>query len=220
MNSTLKLMVIRNMKRYLPLLLITLFSMVLLLIRVKITQSAYYMFLIWNLFLAALPLLTSIVLQSSKRISGHTYLFYTLLVTWLLLLPNAPYLVTDLVHFRRESSVPFWLDLLILGAFSISGFLFGLASMKNVYNVLLNRWTRTMANIFMITVCMLSGMGIYIGRVMRYNSWDILTRPITLLKDIFTTMTSSDTYPAALGITLGFGLLQFLLFDLYTTSEK
>lgn len=220
MQSTLKFMVIRNMKRYLPLLLIALFSMTLLLIRVKITQTVYYMFLIWNLFLAAMPLLVSIVIKSSARIKRSAYLFYTLLATWLFLLPNAPYLVTDLVHFRHENSVPFWLDLLILGSFSITGFLFGLASMKNVYTLLITRWSRFTVNFLMMAVCLLSGLGIYIGRIMRYNSWDILTRPVTLLKDISTAISGAETCCTALGITLGFGLLQFLLFDLYTTSEN
>lgn len=220
MISTLKFFAIRNMKRYLPLVLLTVFSMVLLLVRVKITQSVYYLFLVWNLFLAALPLGISLIINSTDRIKNNRYLFYPTLMGWLLLLPNAPYLVTDFTHFRHESSVPFWLDLLILGSFSACGFLFGLASMYNVYKILSHKWHKTAAMLFMASTCLLSGLGIYIGRMLRYNSWDVLRHPIHLVNDVINGFITPETILTAWGVTLGFGFLQFLLFDLYTSSEK
>jgi uncharacterized membrane protein len=220
MITTLKFFAVRNMKRYLPLVVLTFFSIILLLVRVKITQSVYYLFLVWNLFLAALPLGVSLIINSTNKIKNNKYFFYPALMGWLILLPNAPYLVTDFMHFRHESSVPFWLDLLILGSFSISGFLFGLASMHNVYKTLSKKWHRAAAMLFMASTCLLSGLGIYIGRMLRYNSWDVLCHPIRLVTDVINGFVAPATILTAWGITLGFGFLQFLLFDLYTSSEK
>lgn len=220
MISTLKFFAVRNVKRYLPLVVLALFSMILLLVRVKITQSVYYLFLVWNLLLAALPLAVSLVISSTDKIKNNKYLFYLALMGWLLLLPNSPYLITDFMHFRHESFVPFWLDLLILGSFSICGFLFGLASMYNVYKILSQKWHKATAMLFMASTCFLSGLGIYIGRMLRYNSWDVLRHPIHLVNDVINGFIAPETILNAWGITLGFGFLQFLLFDLYTTSEK
>ncbi|MFP9113901.1 DUF1361 domain-containing protein [Flavobacterium sp. RHBU_3] len=220
MNDTLKFHVLRNCRRYIPIILLSAFSIALLLIRVKMTQSVFYMFLIWNLFLAGLPLVMSIIATNFKSIRNNRYLLYPTLLAWLMLLPNAPYLITDFLHFKRETTVPFWLDILLLGSFSISGFLLGLASMKNIYTLLTQIWGKTSAVLSMGCVCLLSGLGIYIGRVLRYNSWDILRHPLNLVQEITGSITNVETCYTAWGITLGFGFLQFLLFDLYTTSKN
>lgn len=217
---TAKFFILGNTRRYQPLVILALFSVALLLVRVKMTQSVYYLFLIWNLFLAALPLGVSLIINSTDKIKNNKHLFYPVLMIWLLLLPNSPYLITDFTHFRHETTVPFWLDLLILGSFSISGLLFGLASMHNIYKILSTKWHKTAAMLFMTITCLLSGLGIYIGRVLRYNSWDILRHPIHLFNDVIRGFIAPETVLTAWGITLGFGVLQFLLFDLYTTSEK
>lgn len=69
-------------------------------------------------------------------------------------------------------------------------------------------------------VCLLSGFGIYMGRFLRFNSWDILHRPIALFKTVIESLTSADTFRTAWGLTLGFGCFLFLLFHLFCLPEK
>jgi len=218
--KTIRLTLTYEFKQYWLLFALSLFCAALLLVRAKVTGSTYFFFLIWNLFLAYTPLgITSVMMHSINLIEKRIY-FYPLLLCWLLLLPNAPYIITDFIHLRKESGVPFWFDVLLLISFSACGILFGLASMKNVYNMLMIKFGGRVADISMGIVCLLSGFGMYLGRFLRYNSWDVLQRPLALIYDIFWSLIAAETYRAAWGITLGFGTLMFLLFSLYNDPEK
>jgi len=218
--KTIRLTLTYEFKQYWLLFALSLFCAALLLVRAKITGSTYFFFLIWNLFLAYTPLgVTSIMMHRINLIEKRFY-FYPLLLCWLLLLPNAPYIITDFIHLRKESGVPVWFDVLLLISFSACGILFGLASMKNVYNMIMIKFGGRVADISMGIICLLSGFGMYLGRFLRYNSWDVLQRPINLISDIFWSLIAIETYRAAWGITLGFGTLMFLLFSLYNDPEK
>ncbi len=203
-----------------PLLLLAIFSISLLLIRAKLTQSVFFFFLIWNLFLAWLPLRLSSFIACNKSLVTKNLYFYPLVLTWLLLLPNAPYIITDFIHLKKELQVPVWFDVLLLISFSATGMLFGLASMNDMFSIIKRKFSITAAWFGMLLVCLLSGFGIYIGRYLRYNSWDILHRPFAIVQDICTTLADPFELRAATGIILGFGVLMFLLFQLYHTPEK
>lgn len=211
--------IIKTLGRHYMLFALTAFCSALLLVRAKLTQSIFYFFLIWNLFLAYTPLAFTGIIKSKKILQNKWYYFYPALVCWLLLLPNAPYIITDFVHLRRETPIPFWFDVLLIASFSITGMLFGLASMKDMFKIFAKRFSNATTWIIMGAVCLLCGFGMYIGRFLRYNSWDILQKPYTLTIDILSSLTSSETCKPAWGITLGFGTLMFLLFNLYHTPR-
>lgn len=191
------------------------FCIALLLVRAKLTHSIFYFFLIWNLFLAYTPLAFTSLVKSKKVIQSKWYYFYPCMLVWLLLLPNAPYIITDFVHLRRETPIPFWFDILLIASFSVTGMLFGLASMKDLFKMFSKRFSARAAWLLMAAISLLCGFGMYVGRFLRYNSWDILQKPYTLTIDILCSLTSSETCKAAWGITIGFGTLMFMLFNLY-----
>lgn len=220
MNTIIKTSLSREIRQHFHLFALAAFSVGLLLLRAKLSQSIYFFFLIWNLFLAYTPLAISTLLTKNKAIAGKWYYCYPALLAWLVLLPNAPYLITDFIHLKSGGAVPIWFDVLLLVSFTLSGLLFGLASMHEVYKLLSAKFTPRFANATMIAVSILSAFGIYLGRFLRYNSWDILHKPIALGIDIFMSLFSEDTWRPAWGITLGFGVLQYLLFDLYSTYKK
>jgi uncharacterized membrane protein len=217
--KSIQLSITREFKQHFNLFALSLFCCILLLIRAKITNSIFFFFLIWNLFLAYTPLaVTSLITNNISLIDKRRYL-YPAILCWLLLLPNAPYLITDFLHLKKEAGVPVWFDVLLLISFTLCGLLFGLASMKNMYNILTIKFTKLTASVSMSLTCVLCGFGMYVGRFLRYNSWDILNRPISLTADIFDSLFSIDTYRAAWGITLGFGMLMYLLFSLYNSNN-
>lgn len=201
--------------QYRTLLVLATFSIALLCARVVVTHSIFYLFMAWNLVLAFSPLMASAFISRAR--SGRW--FCISLVIWLLLLPNSPYVLTDFIHLRKDNSVPVWFDVLLLVSFSAAALLPGLASMKIVFRELSERTGIFASWFFMGIISLLSGLGIYIGRFLRYNSWDVLRRPVGMLTDIFNVVTGDGTREA-IGVTIGFGCFMFLLFNLYYTPEK
>ncbi len=218
--KTLRLTLSQTIRQQSTLLLLATFSICLLLVRAKITHSTFYFFLIWNLFLAYTPLAVTSYMQNEIRVVDKNRWFYLFFFSWLLLLPNAPYLITDFIHLKKASNVPVWFDVLLLISFSLSGLLFGLSSMKQMFIVLAVKFNPFLSWLVMGFVCLLSGFGIYMGRFLRFNSWDILHRPIALFKTVIESLTSADTFRTAWGLTLGFGCFLFLLFHLFCLPEK
>jgi len=218
--KNIKLFITREFKQHFILFSFVLFCIALLLIRAKITHSIFFFFLIWNLFLAYTPLALASVMMSKISLIEKPYCFYPLLLCWLLLLPNAPYLITDFTHLGKEDGVPIWFDILLLISFAAAGMFFGLASMKKMYAILASKFNASIAHSIMLITCLLSGFGIYLGRFLRYNSWDILYRPFSLMAGIFGSLFSVQSCRPAWGIMLGFGTLMYLLFSLYNDAEN
>lgn len=158
----------------------SLFSCILLLARIAITGSGAYIFLPWNLFLAFIPYWISSwinvpgseVKSKLKTVAG--------LAAWLLFIPNSFYIITDLFHFTRIRSAPKWFDLLMIFSFAWNGIVCGIISLRRI-ELLLTKWLGKGYSLTLILIVMwMSGFGIYIGRYLRFSSWDIVTSPILL----------------------------------------
>jgi uncharacterized membrane protein len=80
-------------------------------VRMDRTGSGYYRFLITNLFLACMPLLLSKGLRIARRWRMHWSVQLAVLSLWLLFLPSAPFIVTDILHLTRASEAAAWYDL-------------------------------------------------------------------------------------------------------------
>ena len=218
--KTLKLTLSYLHGRQQMLMLLAAFCISLLVVRAVLTQSLFFFFLIWNLFLAYLPLAITTMLTNKVEWIEKKLYFYPLFICWLLVLPNAPYIITDFVHLQRELDVPVWFDVLLLISFTVTGLLFGLASMRHMFYILAARYGQRLSKVLIMVICMLSAYGIYLGRYLRYNSWDVLNRPLSLANAIIQSLTDPSYYKASLGITVGFGTLLYLLFSLYNDNSK
>ncbi len=214
--KTLRLTLASTFRQHYALLYLALFCTVLLLVRAKLTHSMFFFFLVWNLFLAYTPLAVAVLMVNNVKLIEKKIYFYPLLFCWLLLLPNAPYIITDFIHLKKESTVPIWYDVLLLISFATGGILAGLASMKHIFNIISIKTNPILAWFSIALTCFLSGFGIYVGRFLRYNSWDVLRQPLSLTGDMLQSFASSTP----LGITVGFGCFQLLLFHMYYTSDK
>ncbi len=161
------------------LLLCISFTMLLLLARISYTKELTYGFYIWNTFLAILPLAFS--RQLSERVKPGLK-SYTLIALWLLFFPNAPYILTDIFHYSPKPPVPYWFDLLLVSTAAWNGLLLGIVSLMHVEQYLSvymkAKWVRSAVIVSMI----LCGYGVYIGRFLRFNSWDIITDPFLLVR--------------------------------------
>ena len=139
--------------------------------------SIDFRFLVWNLVLAWIPLLLSLGVYDAYR-RGRSLLWVApMIMLWLLFLPNAPYIVTDFVHLSASSRAPLWFDGVELSAFAWTGMLLGFVSLYLVHAVLRDRYGAPFGWSAVLFVLALSGVGVYLGRVKRWNSWDLLTQP-------------------------------------------
>jgi uncharacterized membrane protein len=160
------------------------FPVLISLFRCLYSGSRFFLFLNWNLALAVIPLLiTRKLLQRIDWIES-TKIFYALFGAWLLFLPNTFYITTDLMHLRHRPSLPLWYDLVLLLAFAWNGMLLGLVSLRQMEKVLLARFGMRRSFLFVFPVLALCSFGVYIGRYLRYNSWDVLLAPGEMLRDI------------------------------------
>ncbi len=155
------------------------FTMLLLITRVVYSNTGSYLFYAWNLFLAIIPLYFSRKLYSYDAIKWAA-LF--LIAGWLLFFPNAPYLITDIFHFHQRGNVPLWYDLLLVLSASWNGLMAGFISLMQV-DEFLSRFIAKKWQVFYISGFMFAAsIGIYIGRFLRFNSWNVITKPRSLMR--------------------------------------
>jgi uncharacterized membrane protein len=150
--------------------------------RIFFTGNLTYIFLVWNLFLAVIPYVISLYIFR-RPVLSRTFLF-TLLGIWLLFIPNTFYLLTDLFHLPRIGDVPKWFDLLLLLSFGLNGLLLGIVSLRKIEMSIERISGRTVPVIMVFAVMFLNAFGVYIGRYLRFNSWDIVARPYLLFEEL------------------------------------
>ncbi len=174
-------------------------------VRFHLAGHHNYAFLLWNLFLAAIPLGLSLGLMRIKRL----VFALPLLAVWLLFFPNAPYVLTDLMHLspHNRGHVPLWFDLLMLLSFGLVALWYGFQSLRIVQHWFIGRYSRMTAWSVIIGSLGLSGFGVYLGRFLRWNSWDIVHRPHLLLHDIVSRLIDPWQHVQTWTFTLGFGTL-------------
>ena len=145
-------------------------------IRTHETGDAYYRGLVWNLMLAWVPLVLAMAAYGRAR-RRFDLTVIVLLISWLLFFPNAPYLLTDFIHLG-EGPAPLWYDALMLSAFAWTGLLLGFASLYLVQIILRRTFGTVLSWLGVVVALGLASLGVYVGRFIRFNSWDALLHPI------------------------------------------
>jgi uncharacterized membrane protein len=164
-------------------------------------------FLPWNLFLAWIPWFAALGFAASRAPAALAASG----AVWLLFLPNAPYLVTDLVHLRPRSGVPHWFDVLLFGAFALAGCVLGWASLEVVHRRVARALGPLGAAGVVAIVLFLTGFGVYLGRFLRWNSWDVVTRPVALAAEAAAALATPRAlvFSVLFGLFVGVGYLVF-----------
>lgn len=160
--------------------------------------------LLWNLFLAALPLLWSSAFQSAIARENGIWAGVSF-VLWILFLPNAPYLLTDLIHLEPKPGVPEWYILAMLLSCAATGTLIGYISLMDVHVAIERRFGFAAGWLLALSSLMLCGFGIYLGRFLRWNSWDALTRPLLFVRTVIGQFVDAGPHPYPIPVTLVFG---------------
>ena len=175
-------------------------------VRVFRTGSPYFLFLVWNLFLACVPLAASRTLALMNRRGVSTWVQGTLFCLWLLFLPNAPYIVTDLVHVAPPTGVLSWYDSGMVLSCAGAGLLLGYLSLRDMQQLVERRLGNTAGWLMTASASILSGFGVYLGRVLRWNSWDVLTEPVAFFGSVAKLLANAGSHAHTYLVTLLFGL--------------
>jgi uncharacterized membrane protein len=187
-----------------------------LLVGRNVMGSRGYGFLLWNLFLAWLPYLAACwATWIGARNPRATFSLIPAGALWLLFLPNAPYIMTDFVHLEHMSFV-WWYDVGTLLAFAWGGCLLGVASLQLMQELVRARYGAAAGWLFVLLSVGLSGVGIYLGRFLRWNSWDVFTSPRTLAHELLAVLSNPEAYPRLIGVS---GLFACFLLLGYLTLD-
>lgn len=179
-----------------PLAIFSLVAIVLLLIRIIISGSYRYWFLPWNLLLAWVPVILAILLvQLLKRYPWSSWRTVVTSVIWLLFLPNTFYLITDFIHLHDTKEVGLLFDVVILGMFAFTGFFLGFTALLLIHTELNKRVRASLANKVVLLIILASSFAIYLGRYLRWNSWDVITNPFNIIFDLADRLGSPGDYP-------------------------
>jgi uncharacterized membrane protein len=181
-----------------------LLSITLVVWRVILSKNSQYVYLIWNLFLAYLPLFF-MQLYLSLRSKNTRALRVVLITLWLIFLPNSFYTLTDFVHLTPNTHVSLLFDIVLLASFVFNGFTFGLISVFIFHERLLKKLKNEFWTNYMVAgVFFLCSFAIYLGRYLRWNSWDVITNPADVIFDISSRITNPTAHTNTLSVTVLF----------------
>ncbi|MEQ1745066.1 MAG: DUF1361 domain-containing protein [Saprospiraceae bacterium] len=176
------------------------------------SETGYFLFLIWNLFLAFLPWAFTSIAVLRPGIQKNKLTVFLLLGAWLLFFPNAPYILTDLFHLRLKSAMPIWFDLLLILSFAWTGLLYGFLSLWDIEKIAGRFLGKTWITVASVGLLFLAGFGVYIGRYLRWNSWDIISDPHDLMYDVGDRIINPTAHPTTWGMTILMGVFLNMLY--------
>lgn len=202
-------------KDYSDILILSLFSILcvsLSMFRMAYTDRPYFMFLNWNLFLAFVPWLLTRIVVHAPLIKANRWITFVLMSIWLLFFPNAPYILTDLFHLQYGKGIPIWFDLVLILSFAWTGLLFGFLSLLDLEKILLAKMKGRHVTLLLSGLLFIAGFGIYLGRYLRWNSWDIISDPTPLLLDIVNRIVQPLDHPQTWGMTILMGIFLNMIY--------
>jgi len=190
-----------------------------------------YIMLAWNVLLATLPLIfINFSLHQNKKNNRLWAIVFGIL--WFIFFPNSVYMITDFIHISNDSliwyekfarysvndvtmysnDIMLWVKLMVIGIGVVYGLLTGMESLHIFYRFLNRKIPKPISYLIIAGVSLISGFAVYIGRFLRFNSWDLF-RPLSLYRGIFTnfnTFTIKFMFAFA-----GFILILFLFYVLF-----
>ncbi|MBN1488226.1 MAG: DUF1361 domain-containing protein [Anaerolineae bacterium] len=178
--------------------------------RAYMTHTWTFYFLLWNLFLAWVPYLGS--LWAMRLHKKHPKWWWALLIPGMLCIaffPNAPYIITDFLHLAHRPPIPLWYDIGLITSFAWTGIVLAIYALRIMQEIVKNLTNPVISWAFALMIVALSGLGIYLGRFLRWNSWDLVVQPKAVLYDIAIRLRHPLGNLQTVGVTLLFSTLLF-----------
>ncbi|MEI6580641.1 MAG: DUF1361 domain-containing protein [bacterium] len=184
-------------------------------------DSDYFFYLLWNIFLAFIPfLISSKLLWYKNKEKKYPVIFVLGLTLWLVVFPNAPYVVTDLIHLIASTFVPLWINVILLFSSAWIGIFLGIISLFHIEQIILPWFGRITTDLIILGVILLSSFGVYLGRFLRWNSWDIFLQPKAILNDFIDIFSNPLSHKEAYITTIVFFVLITVSYNIWKSVFK
>src|SRR5579859_5454259 len=171
-------------------------------------HSFAFHYLMWNLFLAWVPLLLALWLERLlRRKLWSSWQAVLLTLLWFSFFPNSFYIITDFIHLQDAVRVDPLYDVVLFSSVVLNGFMLGLISLYLVHGQLRWRMRNRNSTIVVALVILAVSFAIYIGRDLRWNTWDVVFNPASLLFDVSDRLLHPLTHPEMFSSTLSFFVL-------------
>ncbi len=188
--------------------------------RVSFFGKFTFLFLFWNMFLAFVPfVISSWLLWYLKNKKPYIPFVVAGFIFWIIFFPNAPYLITDLIHTGRIMVVPVFYDLLVLFSSALVGLGFAFNSLAHIEQIIRMKFSRRATHGMLIAVLFISSFGIYLGRFIRFNSWNVLTDHESVFFKIWAIISHPYTYREAYLFTGFFFFGIYMLYHAWKNSK-
>lgn len=190
----------------------------LLVIRIIASGTLRLTFLQWNLFLAWIPVILAFVIrmrvQTRKDMTWQNLLLFAL---WIFFLPNSFYIITDLIHLQSSGEVSLLYDTALITSYVLNGLLLGFVSIYLVEHVLRKFFSAKEVAIIVQIVLLLSAFAIYLGRYLRWNTWDVIVNPAGVIYDVSDRIINPGSYQHTFVVT---GVFFVLLSSFYVVVQR
>jgi uncharacterized membrane protein len=204
-----------------PILLSSLLALALFAARVLQSRSGAYSNLVWNLFLAWLPFLFSLLAATLFTRNQRNWPVLVLPgALWLIFFPNAPYIVTDFLHLEDRPQIPLWYDILMLATFAWTGCFLAIASLRTMQFIVKRYLGWYMSWVFAGAALALCGFGIYLGRFSRWNSWDLFSSPKSILRELAVNVIDPFSNLQFTGFTILFTAFLFVCYLTFMSVSR
>ena len=178
--------------------------------RTAYSHTSSLQFRVWNLFLAWIPLVLAAAAYriATQRSALARVIVVPTAIVWLLFFPNAPYIVTDFVHLGEfHDNVPAWCDVMLIAWYAWTGLLLGVASLRLMQEIVTRAAGSAAGWLLVVVVTALGSIGIYLGRFLGWNSWDVFQAPPTPADATWDRANQPNADARMLGFTVLFALL-------------
>ena len=184
-------------------------------VRVAYSGNFDYLFLAWNIFLAWIPFAVSSFFKTI--VSEKKWKQALVFCCWFIFFPNALYIVTDLIHLELDSNIPKWFDAVLLFSSSVIGLIMAFVSLHRVENYLGHFLKQKQVGWAIMIILFFGSFGVYLGRFLRWNSWDIIRNPLRLFSTIIQRFIFPMEHTRTWGITC---ILSVLFYLMYLSIKK
>jgi len=206
-----------------PLVFATLVASGVYMVRVYLSGNQSYRNLVWNLTLAWIPYLLSLVTLLLQRALGRSWWAFLCLqplaLIWLLFFPNAPYILTDFYDLTLRKPLPLWFDIGLLSLYAFTGLFLAAASLRSMQRVLRVYTGGLISWMGVGAALVLCAMGVYLGRFERWNSWDFFLSPRIIMKQVVLPVFAPGKNLDFFGFTLMFTALLLVLYVFFVGSN-
>lgn len=198
-------------------LLVASLAIVLNVFRIILWGKDSFVYILWNIFLAFVPFVISYILLSLSEEKKLNPIIFTIgFLLWLLFIPNAPYIVTDFVHLGEIRAVPLMYDIMLLFSSACVGLFLFFYSLFHIEQIIKTKYPARKTSMIMGTIILMISFGVYLGRFLRFNSWDVFVNHTVLIKNIWKILSQASTHVEVYFYTLLF----FLFLTLFYKSWK